>query len=93
MIARTIGENMVIRCGKELLAGEHRAGTPLREEELATRFGVSRHPVRKVLQQLTLEGLLKSKPNCGVVVAESTSAHVPRLLTPMRKQLWCMPCV
>lgn len=87
IIARTIAEQVGDALRVELLAGEHVAGTPLREEELATRFGVSRHPVRKVLQQLTLEGLLKSKPNCSVVVAESTSRHVPGLLTPMRKQL------
>lgn len=71
----------------EFLAGEHGAGTPLREEELATRFGVSRHPIRKVLQQLTLEGLLISKPNWGVFVADSRSEHIPGLLTPMRQQL------
>lgn len=87
MIARTIAEQVGDALRAELLAGEHVAGTPLREEELAIRFGVSRHPVRKVLQQLTLEGLLKSKPNCGVVVAESASAHIPGLLTPMRRQL------
>lgn len=87
MIARTIAEQIGDTLRAELLAGEHGSGTPLREEELATRFGVSRHPVRKVLQQLTLEGLLKAKPNCGVVVAEATSVHVPGLLTPMRKQL------
>lgn len=87
ILARTISEQVGETLRAELLAGEHAPGTPLREEELATRFGVSRHPIRKVLQQLTLEGLLKAKPNCGVVVAESASGHVTGLLTPMRKQL------
>jgi len=87
MIAHTIAEQVGDALRAELLAGEHGAGTPLREEELATRFGVSRHPIRKVLQQLTLEGLLTSKANCGVVVADSTAEHVQGLLTPMRQQL------
>ena len=87
MIVQTIAEQVGNSLRAELLAGEHGAGTPLREDELATRFGVSRHPIRKVLQQLTTEGLLKSKPNCGVVVADSTSEHVAGLLTPMRQQL------
>jgi len=87
MIAHTIAEQVGDALRAELLAGEHGVGTPLREEELATRFGVSRHPIRKVLQQLTLEGLLTSKANCGVVVADSTAEHVQGLLTPMRQQL------
>ena len=87
MIVQTVAEQVGDSLRAELLAGEHGAGTPLREEELATRFGVSRHPIRKVLQQLTLEGLLTAKPNCGVVVADSTSEHIPGLLTPMRQQL------
>ena len=87
IIAHTIAEQVVDALRAELLAGEHDAGTPLREEELATRFGVSRHPIRKVLQQLTLEGLLTCKANCGVVVADSTAEHVQGLLTPMRQQL------
>ena len=87
MIAHTIAEQVIDALRAELLAGEYDAGTPLREEDLATRFGVSRHPIRKVLQQLRLEGLLTCKANCGVVVADSTAEHVPGLLTPMRQQL------
>lgn len=84
---RTIADQICNQLRSELLAGQHTAGLPLREEELAQRFGVSRHPIRKVLQQLTLEGLLTAKPNCGVVVAESSSEHVAGLLTPLRTQL------
>ena len=84
---KTITDQVCDRLRSELLAGGHSAGTALREEELATRFGVSRHPIRKVLQQLTLEGLLHAKPNCGAVVADSQLEHVEGLLTPMRVQL------
>ena len=86
-IAHTIAEQVADTLRAELIAGDYSAGTPLREEEMATRFGVSRHPIRKALQQLTLEGLLTSKANCGVVVAESTSDHIQGMLTPMRQQL------
>lgn len=84
---RTVADQVCDRLRSELMAAEHAPGSPLREEELAARFGVSRHPIRKVLQQLTLEGLLASKPNCGVFVAESPAEHVRGLLTPMRVQL------
>ena len=87
VVVKTISEQITEQLRQEILAGEFLPGSPLRECELAERYQVSRHPIRKVLQQLTLEGLLKSKSNCGVVVAESASEHVPGLLTPMRKLL------
>jgi DNA-binding GntR family transcriptional regulator len=43
-------------------------GEPLREEELAKEFGVSRTPIRQVLQALEYEGLVTSKPGIGSVV-------------------------
>ena len=84
---RTVAGQVCDRLRSELLAGTHPAGTSLREEEMATRFGVSRHPVRKALHQLALEGLLHAKPNCGAVVADSQLEHVEGLLTPLRVQL------
>lgn len=87
MSARTVADQIGDRLRSELLAGAYPIGKPLREEELARHFGVSRHPIRKALQKLTLEGLLNARPNCGVVVATSQREHVEGLLTPMRKQL------
>ena len=85
MSARTVADQISDRLRSELLAGAYPIGKPLREEELARHFGVSRHPVRKALQKLTLEGLL----NAGRIAvsswrrrSESTSKV---LLTPMRK--------
>lgn len=84
---RTVADQVCDILRSELLAGGYEAGSALREEELAARFGVSRHPIRKALQKLSLEGLLTAKPNRGVVVAASQKEHVEGLLTPMRKQL------
>lgn len=84
---KTVSEQIVEQLRQAILVGEFLPGSPLREGELAERFQVSRHPIRKVLQQLTLEGLLVSKPNCGVTVAAESSEHVNELLTPMRVQL------
>lgn len=87
VVARTIADQITGILRQEILAGEFETGSPIRESELAERFQVSRHPIRKVLQQLTLEGLLVSKPNCGVTVAGESTDLVPGLLTPMRVQL------
>jgi DNA-binding GntR family transcriptional regulator len=43
-------------------------GEALREEELAKEFGVSRTPIRQVLQTLEYEGLVSSRPGVGSVV-------------------------
>jgi DNA-binding GntR family transcriptional regulator len=86
MSARTVADQISDRLRSDLLAGAYPIGRPLREQELAKHFGVSRHPIRRALHKLTLEGLLNARPNCGVVVAASQHEHVNGLLTPMRKQ-------
>ena len=43
-------------------------GEALREEELAKEFGVSRTPIRQVLQTLEYEGLVTSRPGIGSIV-------------------------
>ena len=78
---RTIADQVCDLLRSELLAGGYEAGSAMREEELAARFGVSRHPIRKALQKLSLEGLLTAKPNRGVVVAASQKEHVYRSIS------------
>jgi len=44
-------------------------GTRLREEHLAAEFGVSRTPIRQVLDQLEFEGLVESMEGAGARVS------------------------
>lgn len=74
----------------EVRQGVYPPGAPLREEHLATKFGVSRSPIRQVLQQLTHEGLLHSRPNCGTVVAAPPSVEVMEVLRDCRARLECL---
>ena len=62
---RSIGEQITSRLRGELMGGRYAPGTPLREEVLAHRFGVSRMPIRNALQQLVHEGLLVAKRRRG----------------------------
>ncbi|WP_242662144.1 GntR family transcriptional regulator [Teichococcus deserti] len=51
-----------------ILDGRLPGGTALRQEELATRFGVSRMPVREALRQLEAQALVDVLPHRGAVV-------------------------
>jgi len=63
-------QSMVVDGLREaILSGVLEGGQPLRQEELAARFGVSRIPVREALLQLEGEGLIDSYPHRGAVVA------------------------
>jgi DNA-binding GntR family transcriptional regulator len=54
----------------EILTGDMPPGYRLDEVSLATRFGVSRTPIREALFQLASAGLIEIRPRRGAVVAE-----------------------
>src|ERR1700712_286733 len=60
----------VVRDGlrEAIFCGEFLEGMPLRQDEIAERFGTSRIPVREALRQLESEGLVSFLPNKGVIV-------------------------
>jgi DNA-binding GntR family transcriptional regulator len=53
-----------------IVTGEFPAGRRLDETQLATRFGVSRTPVREALIQLGAIGLIEIRPRRGAIVVE-----------------------
>jgi DNA-binding GntR family transcriptional regulator len=57
---------------EEIATGRLLPGTRLDEVELATRFGVSRTPIREALRLLLGEGLVELRPQRGAVVAQAT---------------------
>lgn len=56
----------------EIISGALSSDTPLREIELANRFGVSRTPIREVFHQLAVEKLIRIVPNSGAFVGAFT---------------------
>ncbi len=52
-----------------IIDGTFVSGAKLSQDEIATRFGTSRIPVREALRQLETEGLVDIVPNRGAVVA------------------------
>src|SRR2546430_16870352 len=62
-----------------ILTGKLRGGQPLRQEELATKFGLSRGPIREALRQLEGEGLIVFNPHRGAVVSPLSLAEVQEI--------------
>lgn len=52
-----------------IIYSEIKPGTPLRERELAERFGISRTPLREILQRLAYQRLIEIRPRQGIFVA------------------------
>lgn len=52
-----------------ITTGDLPAGTRLREEDLSSRIGVSRTPIREALRRLAAEGIVEFLPNRGAHVA------------------------
>lgn len=62
-------ENLYWEMREAISEGELPAGARVREIEVATRYGVSRTPVREALQRLAIDGLLEELPGQGLTVA------------------------
>ncbi|MBO3461522.1 GntR family transcriptional regulator [Aetokthonos hydrillicola Thurmond2011] len=62
-----------------ILRGIFQEGQSLRQDEIATQFGVSRIPVREALRQLEAEGLVTLHLNKGAIVSVLTSAEVQEI--------------
>jgi len=67
---RTSTQNIVPTLREDILSGLLAAGTSLRQDDLAERFGVSKIPVREALKQLEVDGLVEFRPRCGATVVE-----------------------
>ena len=64
---------------EKILHGEIPAGERLRQDALATRFGVSQMIVREAFKQLTTEGFLRAEPRRGVSVASLTAEEADEM--------------
>ena len=69
-----------------ILSGALRSGQPLRQEQIAEYFGVSKIPVREALRQLAGEGLVTFSPHRGAVVSK-ISYEEAREITEIRVSL------
>ncbi|MBU2887681.1 GntR family transcriptional regulator [Gilvimarinus agarilyticus] len=71
----------------DIISGSLEPNERLSEQALSERFGVSRGPIREVLLQLTKEGLLVSKSNCGVSVNSVLNSKMQELMVDIRRKI------
>ncbi len=64
----TITEQVAAALRQEIITGQLAAGSRLRQNEIAQRFGVSSTPVREAFGLLQSEGLVQIDPHRGVTV-------------------------
>jgi DNA-binding GntR family transcriptional regulator len=67
-----IQDVVVNRIRSMILSGHLKPGERLRQDELASTFGVSTMPIREALRQLQAEGLVTFRPRHGATVARLT---------------------
>ena len=86
--ATTTADAVAVALRRALHHGRWAPGAPLRQEDLAAEFGVSRIPVREALNKLQAEGLVVVEPNRGAFVAR-LSAHEVDEIFDLRVLLEC----
>lgn len=78
MVAKSDSIVTVLRA--EIIDGTIPAGTRLKEEAIAARFGVSRVPIREALLQLESEGSINTEKYKGATVSARSQRDVVELM-------------
>jgi DNA-binding GntR family transcriptional regulator len=75
----TAPETIAAALRADILSGETKPGTLLRQEDLAARFAMSRIPVRDALRLLEAEGLVSIATNRGAQVIQLSRDEVAEI--------------
>lgn len=65
----SVADELAAALRNRILDGDLPAETPLRELELTSAYGVSRHTLRTAIRTLASEGLVRIEPNRGAFVS------------------------
>ena len=77
---RPVSDRIAETLKKRILSGELAEQTRLRQDALASEFGVSHIPVREALRHLAAEGLVTIRPHQGATVSTLSAAEAQELL-------------
>ncbi len=73
---QTVADRVADILREAIAKGSLKAGTPLRQDELATQFEFSRMPIRDALRQLEAEGIVSIHPTRGAFVARMDATEI-----------------
>lgn len=79
----TRAEWLADRIASAIVAGELPRGLKLNEHELASRYDVSRTPVREALRLLAVTGLIEARPRRGAIVASVSASQLSEMFVAM----------
>lgn len=81
--AAPIAERILKTLTREVAEGDLAPGAKLDEQSLATRFGVSRTPVREAIRILATNGLLENRGRRGVYVTQISPEELAEMFEAM----------
>lgn len=79
----TRAEWLADRIASAILSGELQRGSKLAEHDLASRYDVSRTPVREALRLLAVTGLIEARPRRGAIVASLSAGQLSEMFVAM----------
>lgn len=68
------------RIRADIIGGHFEPGDRLTEERLASRYSVSRNPIREAIRRLESEGFVEALPNRGATVSQLSAQRASELL-------------
>lgn len=78
---KTTSEMLAEKIRFAIMSGEFSSGQPLKQDVLASQYGVSKIPVREALYLLQTEGLVTFLNNRGSIVSELSIKEVEEIYT------------
>ncbi len=80
---KTRSEELRLQLADEIVRGVYAPGAPLDETRIASRFSVSRTPVREAIRLLAASGLVEVRPHRAAVVARPDASPLAGMFEAM----------
>ena len=64
----------------DIISQNFKPGQLVHEDELASKYGISRTPIREILRMLEREDLVKLVPKVGIIISELTAKDIEEVL-------------
>ena len=87
----TLADKVLMKFQEDIVSGDVAPGTKISESALATKYGVSRGPLREAISRLESRGLIERAPNVGARVVSLSHQELIELYQ-IRESLESLAC-